>query len=124
MDTDWYDLIAREVRTRRRCDDDGTVWLLFLDEGRRPTIGAVFPPATGIGAPEYDGLARMIDDIDPPGVVVVVPRFDGVPQVVDWRFWEELRARVVVTSCELVDLVVVGPRAWWALVGGRPDRAA
>jgi hypothetical protein len=50
---------------------------------------------------------------------------DGEPLAADWRQWEELRGRLAALSrCELLDMVVVGERSWWALLGGRSNRAA
>jgi hypothetical protein len=124
MDTNWYDEIAAEVRKLRGHDDDGTIWVLFLDDDRRPHVSAVLPPAVEIGAAEFDGLAKIVDEVDAPAVVIAVPRPDGEPRPDDWRVWEELRARLLVGRCELVDLVVVGEESWWAVVGGRPGCVA
>ena len=41
----------------------------------------------------------------------------GQPRPGDWRLWEELRQRMAVARSELIDLVVVGERSWWAAVG-------
>jgi hypothetical protein len=123
MDEAWYDGIARGIRNQRRRDDEGGTWVLFLDEERRPINAIALPPAVELGPLELDGLATVIDGVDAPAVIVAVPRSDGEPLADDWRLWEEMRARLAVGRSELVDLIVVGGRSWWAVVGRQPESA-
>ena len=116
MKTSWYDEIAQGVRQQCRLDDEGGTWVLFLDEERRP-INAMALPHEELGPLDFDGLAHVVNDVDAPAVIVAVPRFDGQPLAEDWRLWEELRSRMAVARSELIDLVVVGERSWWAAVG-------
>jgi len=116
MKTSWYDEIAQGVRRQCRLDDEGGTWVLFLDEARRP-INAMALPHEEFGPLDFDGLASVVDEVDAPAVIVAVPRFDGQPRAEDWRLWEELRGRMAVARSELIDLVVVGERSWWAATG-------
>jgi hypothetical protein len=117
MKISWYDEIARGVREQARLDDEGGTWVLFLDEERRP-INAMALPAEQLGPLDFDGLAEVVDSVDASAVIVAVPRYDGQPRAEDWRLWEELRKRMAVARSELIDLVVVGERSWWAAAGG------
>jgi hypothetical protein len=116
MDNGWYDEIAQGVRLQSTLDDEGGTWVLFLDEDRRP-MNAMALPAEDLGPLELDGLAEVVDGVDAPAVIVAVPRSDGQPQAEDWRLWEELRRRMLAARTELIDLIVVGERSWWAAVG-------
>jgi len=116
MDKGWYDGIAYGVRLQSTADDEGGTWVLFLDADRRP-INAMALPAEELGPLELDGLVEVVDGVDAPAVIVAVPRLDGQPRAEDWRLWEELRRRMAVARSELIDLVVVGERSWWAVVG-------
>jgi hypothetical protein len=126
LSADWYDDLAADVRSKMRPDDEGCVWLLYTDEDHVVVVGfAIEPDGHEPGPLELDGLAHTIDDIDPPGVVLAVSRADGEPLAEDWRLWEGLRGRIAaLTRCELLDLVIVGERSWWAVHGGRSHRAA
>jgi hypothetical protein len=119
MDESWYDEIALGIREQRRADDEGGTWVLLLDEQRRPINAMALPPAEGLGPLELDGLATVIDGVDAPAVIVAVPRSTVEPVAEDWRLWEEMRARLAVGRSELIDLMVVGRRSWWAVGGGR-----
>jgi hypothetical protein len=120
METSWYDALAEGIRKNRTPGDEGAFWVLFLDDERCPAFCAAFPPAADLGPPEYDGLAEVIDAVDAPALVFVVPRSDGEPAAGEWRIWQELRARLAVARCELIDLVIVGSSSWWSAVRGRP----
>jgi hypothetical protein len=120
MRTSWYDALAEGIRKNRTPGDEGAFWVLFLDDERCPAFCAAFPPAAELGPQEYDGLAEVIDAVDAPALVFVVPRSDGEPAAEDWRIWQELRARLAVARCELIDLVIVGSSSWWSAVRGRP----
>ena len=126
LSADWYDDIAADVRSKMQPDDEGCVWVLFTDADHVVRFGvAVEPDGREPGPLEFDGLAHIIDDVDPPGAVLAVSRADGEPLAEDWRLWEELRGRVAArTRCELLDLVIIGERSWWAVRGGRSRRAA
>jgi hypothetical protein len=126
LPADWYDDIADDVRSKMKPDDEGCVWLLLTDEDHVVRVGfAIEPDGREPGPLELDGLVSMIDDIDPPGMLLAVSRGDGEPRAEDWRLWEGLRGRVAaLTRCELLDLVIVGERSWWAALGGRSHRAA
>jgi hypothetical protein len=117
MKTSWYDEIAQGVREQCTRADEGGTWVLFLDEKRRP-MNAMALPAEDLGPLDFDGLAEVVDGVDAPAVIVAVPRFDGQPRAEDWRLWDELRKRMAVARSELIDLVVVGERSWWAAAGG------
>lgn len=122
----WYDEVAADIRSKMQPDDEGCVWVLFADEDHVVQFGvAIESDGDEPGPLEFDGLAHIIDDIDPPGAIVAVTRADGEPLAADWRLWEGLRGRLAALSrCELLDLVIVGERSWWAVLGGRSNRAA
>lgn len=126
VDVSWYDAVADEVRGHCRDADEGTTWVLFIDGDGQTFIGMAIERGDEIGdeigAAEYDGLAQVIDEIGPPAVVVAVTREEGEPLAADWQLWQQLRARLT-GGTELIDVLVVGRHSWWAVVGGRPDRA-
>ncbi len=139
FDKRWYDEVAREVRHNREGADEGTVWVLLVSiEGELMVAFAVtFDGEPGGSAGGHapgptpqsvgevcDELAGILDEVDPPAVVLAVTRSDGQPQPGDWRLWEEMRTRTAALSTELVDLLVVGDRSWWAIDKGRDDFAA
>jgi hypothetical protein len=99
---------------------------MFADDEHVVRCGILLEPdGTEIGPLEYDNLAEIIDDLDLPAVLIAVARADGEPLAEDWRLWEEMRGRVAAfCRSELIDLMVIGERSWWAVGGGRPDRAA
>ncbi len=122
----WYDDVAADVRGRMRSDDEGCLWVLFTDDEHVVQVGfALEPDGRELGEMEYDGLTHIIGELDLPGVVIAVTRADGEPLAEDWTLWEELGGRLAaLTRCVLHDLVVVGDRSWWAVLGGRSTRAA
>jgi len=122
----WYDDVAADVRSKMRPDDEGCVWVLFTDEDHVVLFGmAIEPDGCEPGPLEFDGLAEIIGDLDLPAAVIAVTRADGEPLAADWRLWDGLRGRMAaLTRCELLDLVIVGERSWWAVRGGRSNRAA
>lgn len=126
LSASWYDGVATDVRSKMRPDDEGCVWVLFTDADHVIQVGvALESDGRELGELEYDGLSHIIGELDLPGVVVAVTRADGEPLAEDWELWEELRGRLAaLTRCELLDLVVVGERSWWAVLGGRSNRAA
>jgi hypothetical protein len=120
IDTSWYDAIAADIRSNQSADDEGTLWVLFVEEDRRFAIGMAVGPEVDAGPDEYDGLTQIIDEIDPPGVVLAVTRDDGVPRAQDWRLWEQMRARLAAGRAALIDVIVVGHHSWWAAVAAAP----
>jgi hypothetical protein len=125
IDKRWYDCIADGIRRKRVGADEGTTWVLLLDAERVPVVGmAITPDDAAQTDPAWDGLAHIIGDVDPPAVVLAVTRGDGEPRPGDHRLWEAMRARLAVLRPELVDLIVVGERSWWAVLAGRDDLAA
>jgi len=124
VDVPWYEALACAVRDRRGDGDEGTTWVLFVDDERKIFVGMAIEPDGEIGQAEVDGLAEVIRGLDPPAVVVAVTRDEGEPLAADWRLWEELRGRLAVSRTELIDVVVVGRHSWWAVLGGRPDHAS
>jgi hypothetical protein len=126
LSASWYDDVAANVRGKMRSDDEGCVWVLFTDEEHVVQVGiALESDGRVLGEMEYDGLSHIIGELDLPGVVVAVSRADGEPLAEDWELWEQLRGRLAaLTSCELLDLVIVGEQSWWAVLGGRSNRAA
>jgi hypothetical protein len=122
----WYDDVATDLRTKLEPSDEGAVCVMFADDERVVRCAMLLEPdGTEIGPLEYDILAEIIDDLDLPAVLIAVVRADGEPLAEDWRLWEEMRGRIAAfCRSELIDLMVIGERSWWAVGGGRPDRAA
>jgi hypothetical protein len=121
----WYERVVADLRDKIGPDDEATVWVLFVDEERHLRVGmAIESDGRVLGAPEFDSLTEIIDDIDPPAVLIAVSRVSGEPLPADRQLRQEMRGRLAaLTRAELIDVLVVGRHSWVAL-GGRSDRAA
>jgi hypothetical protein len=111
----WLCERVSDVRVRLRPDDEGSLWLLFLDHVQGEVILAT--AFDGIVDPSNfqvtRGLRRIISEVPSPAVLLVVPRADGLPLAVDNELWSELTASPT-PGTELVDLVVAGAETFWS----------
>jgi hypothetical protein len=111
----WLCEHVSDVRTRLCPDDEGSLWLLFLDQLQGEAILAT--AFDGIVDPSNfqvtRGLRRIISEVPSPAVLLVVPRADGLPLAVDKELWIELTA-LPTPGTEFVDLVVVGAATYWS----------
>ncbi len=117
----WLDARVREVRRRLTSDDEGSLWVLFLDRpGGEVIIAAVFDRAMADLDPEViRNLGHLIAVVSAPATLLIVPRADGAPHAMDAELLRQLE-RAEVASTECVDLIVVGAVGYWTARHGAP----
>jgi hypothetical protein len=111
----WLCGLVSDVRARLRPDDEGSLWLLFLDQVQGEVIVATAFDST-VDPSNFEvtrGLRRIISEVPSPAVLLVVPRADGLPLAVDKELWSELNA-APTPGTEFVDLLVVGAETYWS----------
>jgi hypothetical protein len=116
----WLCERVSDVRARLRPDDEGSLWLLFLDHVQGEVILAT--AFDGIVDPSNfqmtRGLRRIISEVPSPAVLLVVPRADAQPLAADRDLWNGLSASPPAGT-ELVDLVIVGDSSFWSASSAR-----
>lgn len=113
---DWREDRAREIRTQLNPQDEGSLWVLFLDDPHGPPLLAT--PIEG-AMDEMDGqlagnLAMIINKVGSKAVLLAVPRRRGTPHKHDRQLWRDMQELLADSSIELLDLLVVGPRHTWS----------
>lgn len=109
----WLDDRLRDLRGQLTPRDEGSLWLLFLDEPRGEVLlASAFAGAMAqVDAQMTRSLVRIIGQVPAAAVLLAVPRTDGQPLAVDRRLWSDLERLDVLP---LVDLVVVGESDYWS----------
>jgi hypothetical protein len=113
--SDWLGTCVREVRTRLTEDDEGSLWVLFLDRPGGEVLTAVaFDDAMEhIDAAMTGNLQRLINAVSAPAVLLVVPRVDGQPGNSEIELWQRLSGSRCLDT-ELIDLLAVGKDNHWS----------
>jgi hypothetical protein len=111
----WLSACVTDVRTRLTPEDEGSLWVLFLDHPRGDVlIATAFDQAMdSIDAEMTRNLQHLIWMIPAAAVLLVVPRREGLPCKADLDLWQRLR----LSQCgdtTLIDLVVVGQADYWS----------
>ena len=111
----WRGERIAEIRGRLVANDEGALWLLFLDD---PYGEPIFASAIDGAMAEMDAqltrnVAAIINELGVKAVLLAVPRRDGRPLSVDRQLWSDLQI-LVDSSTELVDLLVVGRESFWS----------
>ena len=103
----------RGLRTQLRREDEGSLWLLFLDDPHGDVVLATsFEGAMAhVDAELTRNLVRIISHVPSAAVLLAVPRADGQPLNVDKRLWHDLEG---LLTDPLIDLVVVGESSYWS----------
>lgn len=113
--SDWLGTCVHEVRTRLTEDDEGSLWILFLDrpEGEVLTAVAFDGAMEQIDATMTDNLQRLITAVSAPAVLLVVSRIDGQPRSSDIELWQRFSGSRCLDT-ELIDLLTVGKDNYWS----------
>lgn len=109
---EWTHARVGEIRDRMSDDDEGTLWVLFLDDPRGEPLTGIAVDALAAEGAGYDddaleGLAALLDEARPAAVLLAVSRASGTPHPADVRLLESLRARLIGPT-DVLDLIVVG----------------
>ena len=112
----WREERAREIRTQLSRWDEGSLWVLFLDDPHGAPLLAT--PIEG-AMDEIDrqlavNLAMLINEVGSKAVLLAVPRRRGTPAEADRQLWQRMRQLLADSPVELLDLLVVGSRHTWS----------
>lgn len=114
----WLEERVEDVRERLTADDEGSLWMLLLEDpsGEPVIASAVDGAMAGMDSQLTRNLAMIITEVGAKAVLLAIPRRTGRPHPVDRQLWSDLR-HLVGSSTELIDLVVVGDAAYWSAQG-------
>jgi DNA repair protein RadC len=109
----WLSACVADVRTRLTPEDEGSLWVLFLDHPRGEVlIATAFDRVMdSIDAEMTRNLRHLIGKIPTASVLLVVPRGEGVPCKADLDLWQQLGQ---CCDTKVIDLVVVGHADYWS----------
>jgi DNA repair protein RadC len=109
----WLSACVADVRTRLTPEDEGSLWVLFLDHPRGEVlIATAFDRVMdSIDAEMTRNLRHLIGRIPTASVLLVVPRGEGVPCKADLDLWQQLGQ---CCDTKVIDLVVVGHADYWS----------
>jgi len=112
----WQDQRAREIRTQLDRGDEGSLWVLFLDDPHGTALLATpFEDAMDqVDRQLTASLATLIKEVGSKAVLLAVPRRRGIPQEPDRRLWREMQELLADWPIELLDLLVVGALHTWS----------
>lgn len=112
----WLDARVREVRRRLTSRDEGSLWLLFLDDPCGEVIlAAALDGAMGsVDASMIRNLRQVIEGVPAPAVLLVVPRATARPLTAETALWRQLLASPP-TNTELIDLLILGESDYWSV---------
>jgi DNA repair protein RadC len=113
--TSWRDERIQEIRDRLVANDEGALWLLFLDDPYGPPIlaSAIDGAMAEMNAQLTRNVAVIVNQLAVKAVLLAIPRKNGTPQAADRKLWSDLQI-LLDSSTELVDLLVVGPDSYWS----------
>lgn len=117
--TGWLDRRVQEVRTLQRANEEGSLWLLFLDrqEGDVLVSAAISNAMEHLDALLVHNVLVILGHLPSAPVLMAIPRLDGHPREVDRRLWRDLHNHQFsgrAMASQLVDLVVVGKHRYWS----------
>jgi hypothetical protein len=117
--TAWLEDRLEEIRHGLTPSDEGALWMMLFDDPYgAPVIVSVVEDAMAQLEPQLtSNIALILAEVPAKAVLLVVPRRSGRPQDVDRQLWVDL-SRLVGSSIELIDLVVVGEAESWCARGG------
>jgi hypothetical protein len=114
--TDWREERARDVRIQMGRRDEGSLWVLFLDDPHGAPLLAM--PIAGAMDQLDDllavNLAMLINEVGSKAVLLAVPRRRGTPAAPDRQLWLHMQQLLAGSAVELIDLLVVGSRDTWS----------
>jgi hypothetical protein len=101
-------------------NDEGSLWIMLFEDLHGPPVMAttVVDAMAHLDEILLRNLAWILGELPAKAALLLIPRTDGRPQPVDSQLWPELKRRVQGTI-ELLDLVVVGPAAYWSVQAER-----
>ena len=113
--TSWRDERIQEIRDRLVANDEGALWLFFLDDpyGAPILASAIDGAMAEMDAQLTRNVAMIVNQLAVKAVLLAIPRKNGTPQAADRKLWSDLQI-LLDSSTELVDLLVVGPDSYWS----------
>jgi hypothetical protein len=115
----WLDERVDELRTLATPDDEGSLWIMLVEDPHgAPVMATTVDDAMAhLDEVLLRNLAWILGELSAKAALLLIPRPDGRPRPVDRQLWRELNRRVQGTI-ELLDLVVVGPSRYWSVQAG------
>lgn len=112
----WRDDRVQEIRQQLTPQDDGSLWILYLEDpyGEALLASAVTDAMAQMDRQMTENLGMIITSVAPKAVLLVVPRRDGKPLAVDSQLWSDLQDLLSGSTTELTDLLVVGRSRCWS----------
>ncbi len=112
----WRDDRVREIRTQLTREDEGALWVLFLDDPHgSPLLATPFHDAMEqMDRQLMANLAGVIKEVGSKAVLLAVPRQQGAPLKADRLLWQGMQQLLAGSPVELLDLLVVGSHHTWS----------
>lgn len=112
----WREQRGQEIRTQLNRRDEGSLWVLFLDDPHgAPLLATPIEGAMGqVDRHLAVNLAMLINKVGSKAVLLAVPRRRGTPAEPDRQLWRDLQELLASSPVELLDLLVVGTHHSWS----------
>ena len=118
----WREQRAKQIRTELRPRDEGSLWVLFLDDPHGAPLLAT--PIEGamdeLDRQLAENLAMVINSVGSAAVLLAVPRRRGLPAEPDHHLWQLMCELLADSPVKLLDLLVVGSRSTWSARASSP----